>query len=224
MQLTLGGVLSAEDLNQAQMLVSQLSWRDGTETAGETARAVKNNRQADLSSRTGTKLKALLEKAIHTHPVLNAAARPKRFSPLLVSRTEAGGGYGAHIDNALMGRGADRLRTDLSFTLFLSEPGSYEGGDLVIDQAGATQSIKAQAGDLFLYPSTTLHAVAPVTQGVRLACVGWIESAVPDPMEREILYDLENLRATLKGQLSAQSAELLTLSKVYSNLIRRFAR
>lgn len=224
MQLTLGGVLSAETLNQAQTLVSQLTWRNGAETAGETARAVKHNLQADLSSRAGAKLKALLEKAIHAHPVLNAAARPKRFSPLLVSRTEDGGGYGAHIDNALMGGGPDRLRTDLSFTLFLSDPGTYEGGKLIIDQAGATQSIKAQAGDLFLYPSTTLHAVSPVTQGVRLVCVGWIESAVPDAMEREILYDLENLRASLKGQLPAQSAELLTLSKVYSNLIRRFAR
>lgn len=224
MQLTLGGVLNAEELSQAQTLVSQLSWRDGAETAGEIARAVKNNQQADLSSRVGAKLKALLEKAIQSHPVLNAAARPKRFSSLLVSRTENGGGYGAHIDNALMGRGADRLRTDLSFTLFLTDPDRYEGGELIIDQTGATQTIKAQAGDLFLYPSTTLHAVTPVTQGTRLVCVGWIESLVPDAMEREILYDLDNLRASLKGQMSAQSAELLTLSKVYSNLIRRFTR
>jgi len=224
MQLTLGGVLDAELLDQARTLVSQVSWRDGAETAGATAKAVKNNLQADLGSRTGSKLKVLLEKAIHTHPVLNAAARPKRFSPILISRTENGGGYGAHVDNALMGRGADRLRTDLSFTLFLSEPDSYEGGELVIDQAGATQSIKGQAGDLFLYPSTTLHAVAPVTNGIRMVCIGWIESAVPDAMDREILFDLENLRTSLNGQLPAQSAELLTLSKVYSNLIRRFAR
>jgi len=224
MQLTLGSVLTPDTLAQARTLLTQLSWKEGAKTAGAIARQVKQNRQADLSSRTGAKLRDLLQDALDRHPVLQAAARPKRFSPLIVSETRDGGGYGAHVDNALMGRGQAQMRTDISFTLFLSDPDSYEGGELVIDQAGATQSIKGQAGDAFIYPSTTLHAVAPVTQGVRHVCVGWIESAVPDVMEREILFDLENLRASLTGQLPAQSPELLTLSKVHSNLLRRFVR
>ena len=181
---------------------------------------MKRNQQADLSSRSGVKLKERLGAAIFGHPVLRAAGQPKRFSRLMVSKTGPGGGYGLHVDNAFMGQGETRLRTDLSFTLFLSDPESYVGGELVVELAGMQQSFKPAAGDLVLYPSTSLHQVAPVTEGERIVCIGWIESSVRDGAGRDILFDLENLRVSLAQRLDAQSAEMLTLAKAIANLQR----
>lgn len=223
MLLTISGVLSADQLAEARALAAGLGWRDGAETAGSTARAVKRNQQADLTTRTGAKLRDLLAGAVQAHPVIAAAAQPKRFSPLIVSKTGPGGGYGMHVDNPWMGFGEARLRTDLSFTLFLSDPADYDGGALEIENAGFTQSLKLEAGDLVLYPTTRLHQVADVTRGERLVSVGWIESLVPDESAREVLFDLENLRASLAPRYAPQSPELLTLSKTISNLLRRFS-
>lgn len=220
MLLTLTNVLDAAALQRAQEMVKALTWRDGAETAGGTARQVKRNLQADLSTRIGTKLKLQLQSAIERHSVLKAAARPAKFSTLLISQTKDGGGYGLHIDNPYMGTGTDRLRTDLSFTLFLSDPDSYNGGELSIEHAGVTQSLKAKAGDLILYPSTSLHQVLPVTHGERYVCVGWIESHIRDPFARETLFDLENIRATLKATHDAQHPVMLTLAKSIANLQR----
>jgi PKHD-type hydroxylase len=142
----------------------------------------------------------------------------------LISKTGVDGRYGAHVDNALMGKGAQRLRTDLSFTMFLTPPGEYEGGELVIHAAGMTQEMKGEAGYLVLYPSGSIHEVKPVTRGERIVCVGWIESLVADAGQREMLFDLENLRAALRQKLPAQSAELLTLDKTIANLLRMWAR
>jgi len=222
--LTISGVLDAGALATALELVPSLAWKDGAETAGAAARAVKRNEQADLSSRSGAALRSQLTAAIEAHPVVRAAAQPRRYSDLLLSRTQAGGGYGLHVDNPFMGAAGARLRTDISFTLFLSEPGTYEGGELEIETAGFTQSVKLPAGDLVLYPSTSLHRVADVRSGTRLVCVGWIESLVPDAGERELLFDLENLKATLAQSHAAQSPAMLTLSKTISNLLRKFSR
>jgi len=221
MLITISGVLDPPALAEARALAATLAWRDGASTAGSVAKAVKHNRQADLSSRTGADLRDRLRAAVSVHPVLRAAAQPKRFSNLIVSKTETGGSYGLHVDNAFMGSGPDRIRSDLSFTLFLSDPEDYEGGELSIEHAGFTQGLKLPAGDLVLYPSTSLHEVKPVTSGTRLACVGWIESHVRSAEDREILFDLENLRASLAAQLGPQSAEMLTLAKTISNLLRR---
>lgn len=220
MFLTLSGVLDAGQLATATELAATLRWVDGAATAGPVARTVKHNEQADLTSRTGAKLRDMLGEAIRAHPVLAAAAQPRRFSSLLVSRTEDGGTYGLHVDNPFMGTGEARLRTDLAFTLFLSEPDSYEGGELEINHAGITHHAKAAAGDLVLYPSTSLHQVRPVTSGQRIVCVGWIESSIRDTAAREILFDLENLRAALGQTHDVHSPEYLTLSKSIANLMR----
>lgn len=203
--------------------VALLDWRDGRETAGAVARAVKRNEQAVLEGPAGRALKDELAGIVADHPVVRAAAQPRRFSPVLISRTGVGGGYGAHVDNALMGKGAARVRTDLSFTLFLTPPGDYDGGDLAIHNAGTVQEIKGEAGSMVLYPSGAIHEVRPVTRGQRIVCVGWIESLIADPARRELLFDLENLRASLRAQLPAQSAELLTLDKTIANLLRMWA-
>jgi PKHD-type hydroxylase len=123
MLLTLSNVLDEADLRDVRDLVATLGWRDGAETAGGMARAVKRNQQADLTSRTGAQVRQLLKAKVERHPVLRAAAQPRQFSKLIVSRTEEGGGYGHHVDNPFMGAGESRLRTDFSFTLFLSDPG-----------------------------------------------------------------------------------------------------
>lgn len=223
MLITISGVLAGPALAEAQALVATLAWRNGAGTAGQVAKAVKHNTQADLSSRTGARLRDLIRAGVTAHPVLRAAAQPRRFSHLLVSKTETGGGYGLHIDNAFMGHADARMRTDLSFTLFLSEPNDYGGGALSIEHAGLTQAIKRPAGDLVLYPSTRLHAVEAVTRGARVACVGWIESRVRSAEDRETLFDLENLRASLAERHDPQSAEMLTLGKTIANLLRRFS-
>ena len=204
--------------------IALLEWRDGRETAGATARAVKRNEQAVMDGPAGRALREELGRIVADHPVVRAAALPRRLSPLLISRTGVGGGYGAHVDNALMGRGDRRLRTDLSFTLFLTPPGDYDGGELAIHASGAVQEIKAEAGSMVLYPSGAIHEVRPVTRGTRIACVGWIESLIADAGRRELLFDLENLRVDLRRQLPGQSAELLTLDKTIANLLRMWAR
>ncbi|MFO6428669.1 Fe2+-dependent dioxygenase [Erythrobacter sp. W302b] len=204
--------------------IAMLEWRDGRETAGSVARQVKRNEQAAMNSPAGRALQDELSQLIADNIVVKAAAQPRRFSPVIISRTGVGGKYGAHVDNALMGRGAQRLRTDLSFTLFLTPPGEYEGGELVIHAAGMTQELKGEAGNLVLYPSGSIHEVKPVTKGTRIVCIGWIESTVADPAQREMLFDLENLRTALRQQLPAQSAELLTLDKTIANLLRMWAR
>ena len=213
----------AEHLAALRERINVLEWRDGRETAGSVAREVKRNRQASMNSPAGRRLQEELLPIVADHNVVKAAAQPRRFSPLIISKTGVDGKYGAHVDNALMGRGGQRLRTDLSFTLFLNSPGDYEGGELVIHAAGMTQELKGEAGYLVLYPSGSIHEVKPVTRGERIVCVGWIESMVADAAQRELLFDMENLRAALRQKLPAQSAELLTLDKSIANLLRMWA-
>ncbi|QIQ86959.1 Fe2+-dependent dioxygenase [Erythrobacter sp.] len=217
-------VRAVEDPAPLAARIERLEWRDGRATAGATAKAVKRNLQAVLKGREGEALHGDLLGLVADNPVVKAAAQPRRFSRLLLSRTEDGGHYGAHVDNALMGTGEERMRTDISFTLFLSPPEDYEGGELVVYAAGMTQWIKPQAGELVLYPSSSIHEVRPVTKGARVACVGWIESWIADPSQREMLFDLENLRVSLRASLPRQSAELLTLDKTIANLLRMWGR
>jgi len=224
MILVINALDDAAHLAALRERIGLLEWRDGRETAGAVARAVKRNLQAAMDSAPGRALQDELSRLIEDNAVIKAAAQPRRFSPLLISKTGVDGRYGAHVDNAMMGKGARRLRTDLSFTMFLTPPGEYEGGELVIHAAGMTQELKGEAGYLVLYPSGSIHEVKPVTRGERIVCVGWIESLVADAGQREMLFDLENLRTALRQKLPAQSAELLTLDKTIANLLRMWAR
>ncbi|MBI1404484.1 MAG: Fe2+-dependent dioxygenase [Porphyrobacter sp.] len=224
MILVIDALTDAEHLAALGERIAMLEWRDGRETAGNVAREVKRNLQAALDSTAGRRLHEELHAVVADNPIVKAAAQPRRFSPLIVSKTGEGGHYGRHVDNALMGRGAARIRTDLSFTLFLSPPADYEGGELVIHQAGMSQEVKGEAGHLVLYPSSSIHEVRPVTRGTRIVCVGWIESMIADQARREMLFDLENLRSSLRRTLPAQSAELLTLDKTIANLLRMWAQ
>mgnify|MGYP003123975193 FL=1 len=219
MFFTIPEILNAEDVDRVRKKSAAIDWRDGKLTAGRTAKQVKSNLQADLSSRAGKGLHDFLLKAVSGNDALKAVARPKRFSRLLLSRTEDQGHYGFHVDNAIMGSGEANVRTDLSFTLFLSDPASYEGGALTLSTTAGDFTAKPEAGTLVLYPSGAIHRVEPVTSGSRLACVGWIESRIRRADQRELLSDLEALRATL----SPKAEQRLILDKSISNLIRMWA-
>ena len=224
MLLVINAIDDAGHLAALAERIALLEWRDGRETAGAVAREVKRNLQAAMDSTAGRRLADELLPLIADNSVLKAAAQPRRFSPLIISKTADGGHYGPHVDNALMGKGAGRVRTDLSFTLFLTPPDQYEGGELVVHTAGMTQEVKGEAGHLVLYPSGSIHEVRPVTRGERIVCIGWIESMIADSTRREMLFDLENLRSSLRRQLPSQSAELLTLDKTIANLLRMWAQ
>ena len=221
MLLIAGAVLDAAALDWVREQAEALDWRPGHETAGPAARAVKRNAQADLSAPQGQALEAFVRSRILSHPTVALAARPRRLSRLLLSRTEVDGGYGAHVDNALMGGEGARLRSDLSFTLFLTPPDDYEGGALRLRSPLQDADFRLAAGDLLLYPSGAIHEVTTVTRGRRLAVVGWIESEVREPAAREILWDLEQARAGWSGGGDAEVR--LSLDKAIGALLRRWA-
>lgn len=223
MIVSIAAITEPEKHAEIAALVKALTWRDGRATAGPRAAQVKRNRQAVMTDPAGQALREALLPLIADNPVFQAAARPHRIFPLLVSRTADGGHYGAHIDNALMGAGEARIRSDISFTLFLSDPADYEGGELSIHHAGVAHEVRGSAGELVLYPSTSIHEVRPVTRGERIACVGWVQSLVPDAARREMLFDLENLRASMLQRSNADAQELLVIDKTIANLLRMWA-
>ncbi len=223
MSLVLQAVLAPEDLDRVRRELGELRWGAGKRTAGAAARGVKENLQADGSDPRVQALERFVKDALYRHDLFEFAARPARLSRLLFSRYEPGMTYGAHTDDALMGPEGDRLRTDLAFTLFLSDRADYDGGALVVESALGEQEIVLEAGDAILYPAGSIHHVAPVTRGARLAAVGWVQSHIPDAPQRETLFDLSVARERLAGA-GAPREELLRLDKAISNLIRMWAR
>lgn len=219
MMALIEAVLEREDLDRVMQALADVEWRDGKATAGAMAKGVKNNAQATPSPDVDA-LQRFVAGALLRHPVFQLAVRPARLSRLIFSRYEPGQHYGAHTDDALMvtADGA-RLRTDIAFTLFLAEPETYQGGALAIESPAGEQSIKLSAGSVVVYPAGTIHQVQPVTQGARLACVGWAQSLIRDPAARELLFDL----ATVRKGLEAPRERLLLLDKTISNLLRMWA-
>jgi len=214
MQIVIGNVLSAEEVATVRAALAQATFVDGRETAGFAARLVKNNRQA-ASSRKLDGVRKLVSERITGNDVFRLAVRPKALTPIMFARYEKGMNYGSHVDDALMGG----MRTDVSFTLFLAEPESYQGGELVIESASGEEPVKLAAGSLVAYPSTTQHHVAPVTRGQRLAAVGWARSYLRDAARRELLFDLDTARRSLFAR-EGKSAEFDLVSKSLANLLR----
>lgn len=223
MSVILQQVLEAEDLARVRRELGQVAWVSGKRTAGGAARGVKENLQLDGSDPRALALERFVVDALYRHPLFDIAARPARLTRLLFSRYEPGMTYGAHTDDALMGSRDEKIRTDLAFTLFLTEHNAYEGGALVVGSPLGEQEIKLEAGDAILYPAGSIHYVAPVTNGARLAAVGWVQSFVPDAAQREVLFELSVTRARLAEARVARE-ELLTLDKSVSNLLRMWAR
>ncbi len=214
MLLQIADCLEAPDLEAVVETAARAGFTSGHSTAGRVARTVKHNLQAEDSAEIRGLLE-LVERRLRANPLVQSAARPKAFVKLLLSRYEPGMAYGSHVDNALMqGR-----RTDLSFTLFLSDPGSYEGGELIMEDSSGERAWKPAAGSLLLYPSTTLHRVAEVTGGERLAVVGWIESRVRSAEQRELLFDLERAMSS-EYDARGKTDQYDRLSKCFNNLMR----
>lgn len=214
MLLAIEGILAPPDIARVCKEIADLSFQAGKATAGAVARHVKKNAQA-----TGSDADDLLDfvrRALVAHPVFQAAAQVKHYGPMLISRYDVGDEYGLHVDNAFMGE----VRSDLSFTLFLNEPETYDGGELVLELPAGSQAIRLPAGCLVLYPSTSLHCVAPITRGQRLAVVGWVQSRVLHGEAREALFDLANVRASLESNETVDKATKLTLQKAQANLVR----
>lgn len=217
MFIVLGEVLDQYEVAALREAATELDFQDGKATAGKYARSVKNNEQAAASPA----LDAITEKVkgtLRKNRLFKAAARPRHFVRLLVSRYTPGMEYGLHVDDAIM----NGHRTDLSFTLFLSDSGSYSGGGLVIDDALEARTIRLEAGEMVLYPSNTLHRVEPVTEGERLAIVGWVTSWVREPQRREVLFDLE-MTASELYEREGKSPNLDRLNKARTNLLRMWA-
>jgi PKHD-type hydroxylase len=217
MILCVGEVLSAGQLQEILAALRSAAFRPGAETAGWAAREVKHNLQLDAGTPTYAHVSSIARGALFANETVQTAALPCTLSPLLLTCSNPGMGYGSHIDNALMGE--PRMRTDLAFTLFLSDPETYEGGELVISGNEGEQSIKLPAGALVLYPATSLHRVDTVRTGQRLACVGWIQSFVRDPRVREMIFDLSRVKQELfRKQGHSELFDLV--AKTQSNLLR----
>jgi len=186
----------------------------GTATASGKARAAKNNLQANGDAAKVRGALKTIETALLKHKVFRAAARPKQLVRLMINRYDFGMSYGAHIDAPLM----DGIRTDLSFTLFLSAPESYDGGHLVLELGHGQEAIKLPAGSLVLYPTRYLHRVEPVHSGTRLAAVGWVRSHVRDETHRDLLFELDTAMAELRAHTDNRGIE--RLANLQANLLR----
>lgn len=196
-----------------------IAFRDGRASAGAQAQLVKSNLQATPGDPAGDRIKAMLADAVLRHPEFRLAMRPKRLSPIVLSRYEPGMEYGAHVDHPLSG---EDMRRDVSFTLFLSEPESYEGGALTIIDGGGERAFRPAAGTLVAYPATSIHRVSTVTRGQRLAAVGWAQSMIRDAARRELLYDLNVARLNLFDR-HGKSDDSDRLARSAANLFRMWA-
>lgn len=191
-------------------------WSDGGQTAAGRAKSVKRNQQA-LSSGAARGVLETLSKAILDNETVRSAAQPDAIARIMLNLYGEGMEYGPHVDAPYI----DGVRTDLSFTLFLSGPEDYDGGELVIDSAGAEDRVKLPAGSLVLYPSTSLHRVEPVTRGARIACIGWIKSRIRSQEDRSVLFDLDRVGADLTA-IDAPGDIRDRLANVRNNLLRRW--
>jgi PKHD-type hydroxylase len=218
-------VLSAQQLQQLNHVIAKQAWVDGRVTGGQQSNSVKNNQQLSADSDVTKDLEDYVLAALANHPVFISAALPLKLFPPMFNRYAKGETYGVHVDNAIRippGSSA-RIRTDLSATLFLTDPDSYDGGELVIEDHYGSQPVKLAAGDMILYPSTTLHQVTPVTRGERITAVFWVQSMVRDNEQRKILFDLDQSVQSLTQQHGHEDRDVMRLSGIYHNLIRQWA-
>ena len=220
MLLCIPDIVTPAEARQLRDRVLQLKFVDGCATAGVYARTVKRNQQLENSPET-QKLQEFVMQALMRSVEFERFAFPRNMKPIMFSRYEPGMEYGTHVDNAVMS-GRPPVRSDVSLTLFLSEPDTYDGGELTIQTLTGDEQIKLPAGAIVTYPSSTLHRVAPVTRGVRVAAVTWVQSMIRDPSCREILFDLEATRRSI-FETQGKTREFDLISKCFANLMRKWA-
>jgi len=217
-------VLSREQVADARAKLDAAQWVDGAVTAGFQSVRVKHNLQLPEQHPLSEEIGDVILTALQRQPLFLSAALPFRVFPPLFNRYEGGGSFGNHVDNAIRQRSGTghRIRTDLSATLFLSEPQEYEGGELLVEDTYGVHSVKLPAGHLVLYPSTSLHNVRPVTRGARVAAFFWIQSMVRADADRTLLFDLDHAIQQLNRDVPDHPSSV-QLTAVYHNLLRRWA-
>ncbi|MGY0195653.1 Fe2+-dependent dioxygenase [Leptothrix sp. BB-4] len=222
-------VLSADELAQARALLLDAPWADGGVTAGVQSAQVKNNLQLPQAHPTTQALQKLVLAGLNRHVTFFSAALPKKVFPPLFNRYGgAHNAFGNHVDNAVRfitsgPQTGQRVRTDVSCTLFLADPADYDGGELVIEDTYGSQRVKLPAGDLVLYPGTSVHRVEPVTRGTRIASFFWIESMVRSDEQRRLLFDMDRHLMHLRQSVGETDAGVIGLTGTYHNLLRLWA-
>ncbi len=221
MPLHIPGVLDQAQVAQCRQALESAEWIDGRDTAGYLSAQVKNNAQLAENSAVARKLGGMILDVLDAHPLFISAALPLKVVPPLFNRYAGGQAYGGHIDGAVrpVAGTPHRVRTDLSATLFLSAPEDYDGGELVIEDRLGDRRVKLAAGDMVLYPGTSVHHVEPVTRGVRLAAFFWIQSMVREEAKREILFEIDTALQAL-GRDAPGHRSLVSLAGCYHNLLR----
>jgi PKHD-type hydroxylase len=220
-------VLSKADVADFRRIMDAADWEDGRSTAGAQSALVKKNQQLPPDGEVSRQLGTRVISALTASPRFISAAIPLQIFPPLFNRYAAADGhhFGVHVDNAVRGDRLTglRIRTDLSVTLFLSEPEEYDGGELMIEDQFGSQEIKLPAGDLVLYPASSLHLVTPVTRGMRVASFFWLQSMIRDAHARSLIYDLDTAIQALVERLGRDDPETVKLTGIYHNLIRYWA-
>ena len=227
MLLHIPAVLTPAQLAEMRAALGSAEWIDGRATVGAQGAQVKRNRQLADHSPLRKRLGDMVLAALAANPLFHAATLPARILPPRFNRYEGGGEYGFHVDGAVMGLAGDagqaaQMRSDVSCTLFLAEPDDYDGGELVISDTYGEHEVKLPAGDLIVYPSSSLHRVTPVTRGARLASFFWVQSLVRDGEQRRLLLELDASIQSLTAT-GAERESVLRLTNVYHNLLRRWA-
>ncbi|MEZ5462832.1 Fe2+-dependent dioxygenase [Dokdonella sp.] len=228
MLLHVPDVLDKAQLARIRTALASADWTDGKETVGAQGALVKRNRQLPDASPLRQELGRIVLDALAASPLYFAAALPLRTLPPRFNCYEGGGNYGFHVDGSVMsvagagGQAAGHLRSDIACTLFLSEPDEYEGGELVVSDTYGEHQIKLPAGDLIVYPASSLHKVEPVTRGARLASFFWVQSMVRDDTRRRLLFEMDTSIQTLT-RAAADANAVLTLTNIYHNLLRQWA-
>lgn len=222
MLIAIPGVLHADEVREARRLLQDAPWADGRLTAGEQSAVAKNNQQLPEATTETKTLQGFVMRGLERHPTFFSAALPKQISPPLFNRYGgAANSFANHVDGAVRylpdGRG---IRTDLSCTLFLSDRNDYDGGELVIDDTYGEQRVKLDAGDLILYPATSVHRVQPVTRGVRLASYFWIQSMVRSDERRRLLFEMDRHLMALRSGIGESDPAVVGLTGTYHNLLR----
>jgi len=222
MLLRIPGVLKPDELKLAHAWLSGAPFVDGKLSAGLAARRVKQNEERDRGAGDVERLDRLVMEALTRHPMYRNGALPLHAATPLYARYRPGMTYGEHLDDPVMGTGGMLYRSDVAVTVFLSEPGDYEGGELVIRTAAGEHAVKEAAGSAVLYPASTIHRVNPVTRGERLVAVTWVQSLVRDPSRRELLYGLNLAREKLL-QKAPEAEETAQVNAAYLNLVRMWS-
>ena len=223
MLLHIPEVLTADQVAHIRQRLHAADWTDGRETVGAQGAKVKRNLQLPDSSPLREELAREVLKALARHPLYHAATLPLRTLPPRFNRYEGGGEYGFHVDGAVMALpNGEQLRSDISCTLFLAAPDDYDGGELIVSDTYGEHEIKLPAGDLIVYPSSSLHRVLPVTRGARLAAFFWVQSLIRDDARRRMLFELDASIQTLT-HTGASADAVLQLTGIYHNLLRQWA-